>query len=261
MQDRSRDINSLKNILFKTTRTKKHSAYQILPNKISDLMGDIDVKFNPKYEEERLAYITSRIEITDKCILDIGCNTGYFLFELLDMGAKKVTGYEGGQYHYEFVKLASKLLNKENDIEIRGDYFTFGNLKEKYDIILLLNVLHHIGDDYGDRNLTLEKARRGIIQQLDSLKRNTDILVFQIGFNWQGNIKQCLFENGTKAEMISFIKKGVEHSWDVLAIGVAESTNNGIIYADLNDKNIVRDDSLGEFLNRPMFVLKSKNNQ
>jgi len=58
--------------------------------------------------------------------------------------------------------------------------------------------------------------------------------------------------------MIRFIKEGSQDNWEILNIGVAESTKVGIKYIDLNKRNIRRDDSLGEFLNRPLFILKSK---
>ncbi|MCF6204852.1 MAG: hypothetical protein L3J59_14485, partial [Methylococcaceae bacterium] len=91
------------------------------------------------------------------------------------------------------------------------------------------------------------------------LSRKTRYLVFQLGFNWKGDVKKPLFKNGTKEEMISFITKGVESSWEVKSIGIAEKTNNKYIYKNINTNNIKRDDSLGEFLNRPLFILKSKN--
>lgn len=45
----------------------------------------------------------------------------------------------------------------------------------------------------------------------------------------------------------------------MLVVGIAQRSEGGLIeYIELNDENIKRDDSLGEFLNRPIFVLKSK---
>ena len=41
-------------------------------------------------------------------------------------------------------------------------------------------------------------------------------------------------------------------------IGIAESAGDKIIYNELDSKNIERQDSLGEFLNRPIFIMESK---
>jgi hypothetical protein len=39
---------------------------------------------------------------------------------------------------------------------------------------------------------------------------------------------------------------------------VAQELNGEVAYADLDDTNIQRVDSLGEFLNRPIFIMRSK---
>jgi hypothetical protein len=84
-------------------------------------------------------------------------------------------------------------------------------------------------------------------------------LVLQIGFNWHGNIEQPLFLKGTKREMINFVTDGTENNWEICSIGVAQSVEGEIVYCDLNESNIERNDSLGEFLNRPIFIMKSRN--
>lgn len=240
------------------SQKSKHSNYQILPKRLSGIINNNEIEVRTRYEAERLEYILKNVDVDNKVILDIGGNTGYFTFELLDTGAKKVYYYDGNYAHSEFVRLAAKVLHLENRIDIKSDYFSFEDKSNKYDIILLLNVLHHIGDDYGDKELSIEKARESIINQLINLSKITELLIFQLGFNWKGNRELCLFENGTKQEMIDYIKEGTKNHWEMLKIGVAESDNGVISYSDLNDRNIKRFDALGEFLNRPIFIMKSK---
>jgi|APTNR8051073442_1049403.scaffolds.fasta_scaffold03495_9 SAM-dependent methyltransferase len=253
------EIEQLKNLLVMTTDTKKHRAYQILASRVKKLIGETDVTFYPKYEEERLEYIESNIAINGMKVLDIGCNTGFFVFELLDRGAKHVTCFEGGEYHSKFVELAVKLLQINSRIRVVGDYFDFkAQHKDVYDVTLLLNVLHHLGDDYGNNMLTRDEAKRGMIVQLNEMSTKTKHLVFQMGFNWKGDISKCLFENGLKTEMIDYIKDGTSDNWEVVKIGVAEGSKQQCSYRDVNDDNVLRKDALGEFLNRPLFILKSK---
>ena len=240
--------------------SSKHSSYQILPERLSRLIGADGIKARTRYERERLGYILSKIDVREKTIVDIGGNSGFFTFELIDAGAKQVWYYEGNSVHADFVKLASKALKVENSLLISNKYFSFEDeLKnEKYDIILLLNVLHHIGDDYGNPTISLEKAKKEIIRQLNSLAEKTDILVFQLGFNWKGNRHTGLFENGTKQEMVEFIEQGTMQHWEIKNTGIAGKVAENIRYDDLNEHNMQRNDSLGEFLNRPLFILKSK---
>jgi hypothetical protein len=58
--------------------------------------------------------------------------------------------------------------------------------------------------------------------------------------------------------MINFISDGVKDFWSIDKIGIAKQSNKGIEYFHLNEDNIKRDDKMGEFLNRPLFILKSK---
>ncbi|MDR1005492.1 MAG: class I SAM-dependent methyltransferase [Bacteroidales bacterium] len=241
-------------------QTSKHSNYQILPDKLRRLIGDVKLNIHTRYEKERLNYMLANVSVADKTIVDIGANTGYFSFEMLEAGAKKVLYYEGNKQHANFVKLAAEELKVRDKIEVNNEYFNFfGEFKqdERIDIIVLLNVLHHVGDDYGDKQLSLIKAKQEIARQLNYLYDKTKILIFQLGFNWQGNRNMPLFENGTKSELISFIEEISKDYWQIIKTGIAERNSEGVRYVDLNENNIQRDDSLGEFLNRPLFILKS----
>lgn len=240
----------------------KHSNYQVLPEDLKGLLKPADVQTRTRYEKERLNYLLKKINMKGKTVLDIGGNTGYFSFETVRAGAKSARCYEGNKEHTEFVELAAKALNLEDRIRVTNNYFSFdGSFKEHYDIILLFNVLHHVGDDYGDKDLTPPEAQGVIADQLNSLAGNTDVLVYQMGFNWKGDISKPLFENGTKKEVIDFVKATTKDLWEISAIGVPERLEGRIVYNDLDKKNIERDDSLGEFLNRPIFILKSKANK
>ena len=239
--------------------SSKHSNYQLLSERLSNIINDNEIEIKSRYEKERLKYILDKIEIKDRTILDIGGNTGYFTFEMIDRGVSKVQYYEGNDIHSKFVEIASTVLNVNEKIKITRKYFNFDkdDLNEQFDIVLLLNILHHVGDDFGDKEITIEKAKDLIVEYLNNLSKVTNIAVIQFGFNWKGNKNLCLFENGLKSEMIDFMLKGTKESWEVLNIGVAESKNNKICYRDLNNNNINRFDGLGEFLNRPIFIMKS----
>ena len=251
-----KNINKLIQLYSKES---KHSGYQILPERLSRVLPQEYISIKSKYEKERLHYILDKVDIENKVILDIGGNTGYFTFELIDNGAKHVHYYEGNQAHSEFVNISSKILDIEDKIRITSEYFDFENLSSnRYDIALVLNILHHLGDDFGDANLNIEEAKKDIIKQMNNMANISEIMIFQMGFNWKGNRYTCLFENGTKGEMIEFIEKGTSNYWDILKIGVPEKIRGKIIYMDINDENVKRRDELGEFLNRPILIMKSK---
>ena len=251
-------MNEMEELIWLYCEEGKHTQYQILPRKLQKYFGDC-IETHSRYEAERLTYITNKVDVNNKIILDIGGNTGFFSFELLSLGAKSIDYYEGNKTHAKFTRMASKVLKEEDRITVTDEYYDFleGNNK-KYDIILLLNVLHHVGDDYGDNTLSLENAKREIIRSLQKIATQATFLVFQLGFNWKGNRDLCLFENGTKKEMLEFIQSGVDGYWDVINIGIPVKDSDKIIYADLDENNISRNDELGEFLNRPLIIMKSR---
>lgn len=249
------DIEELKRLYAEVS---KHSNYQILSKRLSLLLSKNEIKVKTRYEEERLKYILENISIKNKKVLDIGGNTGFFTFEFLDYEAKLVHYYEGNKTHADFVRLASSLLGVEKRIEITNSYFSFEDqlINERYDIVLLLNVLHHVGDDYGDKELSIDVAKQLIIKELKSFIGKTEFMLFQLGFNWKGNRNLGLFKNGTKTEMIDFITQGTKDFCDMVKIGIPAQEGQGVKYSDQHTANIGRNDELGEFLNRPLFIMK-----
>jgi len=238
--------------------TSKHSNYQILPARLAALIDQEKIHVHTRYEKERLNFIVHHLDVRGKHLVDIGGNSGYFSFELIDAGADHVLYYEGNQAHAEFATLAARVLNLTDRFTAYNRYFSFTDeLKEKVDVVLLLNVLHHLGDDYGDPSFSINNAKEAMLDQLNALADKTDYCVFQLGYNWKGNRAIGLFEHGTKAELIDYVRKGTAAHWTIEQIGIAVKSTDTIEYEALNDINGQRDDTMGEFLNRPLFILKS----
>ena len=235
----------------------KHSQYQILPRNLSKYIAQEGLNTKSRAEQQRFDYISQKISLKGKSLVDIGANTGFFSFNALEAGAKHVTSYEGNVAHAEFMSAAMELLELSGQMDVKNEYYNF-NETRKYDTCFLLNVIHHLGDDYGDKTLNIEKAKEFMIQQLNKMSSICKTIVFQLGFNWKGNRATCLFKNGTKQEMIDFIKNGTKGFWNIRHIGVAEKKDKAIIYKDLTPQNIQRMDEIGEFLNRPIFIMESE---
>ncbi len=251
------DLLTTLHATFERTRLgSKHACYQEIPALLAPHLTDAALPALRRYESARLRYIVDRVEVQEKSLLDIGSNGGFFLLELLRLGARHATAYEGSADHAAFLQAARAALALEARMEVRGRYFDFERESGHYDMALLLNVLHHVGDDYGDRTLSVDGARRDIVRSLERMRDHCDTLVFQLGFNWKGDRHAGLFAHGSIAEMVDFVTLGVRGTWQVRHIGVAERDSDGaIVYRDLDEANGHRKDELGEFLNRPIFVL------
>jgi len=239
--------------------TSKHSNYQVLASRLRKLLNTSAFQVNSRWEGERLAYITQHVDVTGKVLGDIGGNTGFFTFELIEQGAKEVDYFEGNTHHANFVNEAASQLGLAEQVHVNKEYFSFEpgspGLEHRVDVMLLLNVLHHVGDDYGDQAMSAQRGLDHIAQSLRNIATCCNQLVFQLGFNWKGDRDSCLFEHGTKAELIDFVESSVSGIWKTDHIGIPVRKADRIVYQELNSENIARDDSLGEFLNRPLFIL------
>lgn len=252
-------MNPLDQLKILYGRNSKHSNYQILSDKLALIIGSDQISTRSRYERERLDYILNNLEMDGMDILDIGGNSGFFSFEAIESGATKVHFYEGNKVHSDFVRAASDVLGYTDKVEITNGYYEFDTSDARqYDVVFLLNVLHHLGDDYGSQALSIDAAKEQMVDQLNSMASRVSYLVLQLGFCWKGNRDHGLFENGTKKELIDFISTSVNGVWDIMNIGIPVKRASNIKYIELNILNIIRDDSLGEFLNRPLFILKSK---
>lgn len=241
-------------------QVSKHSNYQVLAEPLRKIIPANTLETRSRFEQERLEYVLDKLSIDSQSVVDIGGNTGFFSLELVRHGARSATLIEGNPDHSLFVSEAAKALGWQDKVTVENRYLNFGDdiRSIKSDLCLLLNVLHHVGDDFGDRSQPIERAKENILTSLSSLARQTRFLVFQLGFNWKGDVSLPLFQHGTKQEMIDFIRAGTSETWNILDIGIAQRDSDGTQYADLDAKNIERMDALGEFLNRPLFIMESK---
>lgn len=241
-------------------QSSKHSQYQAIASPLKECVPAVALQAPAHFERERLEYILRHVPCAGVSVADIGGNTGYFTLEFIDRGANSVLFSEGNRTHCAFVRKAVSVLGWQDRVEIHCHYLQFGadlSLIDA-DICLLLNVLHHVGDDYGDAAHYVESAKRSILHSVSRMAEHATHLVFQLGFNWKGNINLPLFATGTKREVIDFVESGTRDNWVMQSVGIAEATNAGVAYRDLSSRNIQRQDCLGEFLNRPLFILVSK---
>ncbi len=146
--------NKYEDLIELYKQTSKHSNYQVLPTVLS---GKIESELEQnisRYEFERFEYIKKWIDFSSKKILDIGGNTGFFSIEPISNNAKSAHLIEGNPIHCQFVEKAAELL--QYDITVQNQYYNFDNNTEEdmYDVVFNLNVIHHLGDDFGDNYLT-----------------------------------------------------------------------------------------------------------
>jgi len=84
-----------------------------------------------------------------KTVLDIGSFLGYFSFKAQEHGAKKVVGLEINKKRCRQANIIAKLKGVDHCISFKHTDVDQGlNTKEKYDVVLCLNVLHRIHNPF-----------------------------------------------------------------------------------------------------------------
>lgn len=235
----------------------KHSNYQLVHPTVANLLGDTSDLPAGKLELERQTYFDRALPLLGARVLDIGANTGYFSFGALQGGARHVTCYEGNQEHAAFVAHAAEQAGLSDRLDMNACYFDFlSPITETFDVTYCLNVLHHLGDDFGAQGLSVEAAREQMLKSLRHMAGLTRVLVLQLGFNWKGDVRCPLFEGGEKVALIDFVAQGVGDSWVIEEVTVPNPVTRA--YEPISEDNLPRNNQIGEFMNRPLFKMRSR---
>lgn len=80
-------------------------------------------------------------------------------------------------------------------LKVYSKYFQPSEEVQKVDLIYLLNVLHHIGDDFG----VVSDERGCLASAADISEKYSSLgsyLVFQMGYNWKATLTSRYLNNG-----------------------------------------------------------------
>lgn len=238
-------------------RHSKHASYQQLHPRVAALLpeGAAQPATGGRLEAERQAWFEATLPLAGADVLDIGANTGYFSFGALAAGARHVRSVEGNPDHAALLHEAGARLGLQARLEVQSGYYDFASDTRRHDIVLCLNVLHHLGDDFGERGLGIEQARARMQDCLRHLAGVTRWLVLQTGFNWKGDRRQPLYPNGLKAELVAHVAAMAEGDWAIEEVVVVDPASRR--YVPMDEARAARFDALGEFMNRPLFRMRS----
>lgn len=82
-------------------------------------------------------------DLTGKSVLDIGCNGGFYSFEMKRRGARRVLGIDTDTGYLAQARFAADVLGM--DVEFRQmAVWEIGSLGETFDLVIFMGVLYHL---------------------------------------------------------------------------------------------------------------------
>lgn len=82
-------------------------------------------------------------DLTGKTVLDVGCNAGFYAFEMKRRGAAEVVAIDSDPRYLAQAALAAEVLG--HDIELHQlDVYRVGELGRRFDLVIFMGVLYHL---------------------------------------------------------------------------------------------------------------------
>jgi tRNA (mo5U34)-methyltransferase len=82
-------------------------------------------------------------DLRGKTVLDVGCNAGFYAFEMARRGAARVVGIDSDPRYLAQARLAARVLGL--NVELRElDVYRVAELRERFDLVIFMGVLYHL---------------------------------------------------------------------------------------------------------------------
>lgn len=109
-------------------------------------------------------------DLTGKTVLDLGCSFGFFCFEALRRGAKRVVGYDVDPDSVRKARLLAEAMGVEAEFEVRD--IERDPVDERFDYVLCLNLLHHLKDPIAALDNLIDCTSDRLVLETASLGRH-----------------------------------------------------------------------------------------
>jgi tRNA (mo5U34)-methyltransferase len=123
-------------------------------------------------------------DLTGWSVLDVGCNAGFYSFEMHRRGAARVIGIDHEPLYLRQARFAAEALGL--DVDFRpGDVYDVGALGQRFDLVLFTGVLYHLRHPL----LALDLLRRFAVGRLlvfqSMLRGATDVAPVQSDYAFE----------------------------------------------------------------------------
>jgi tRNA (mo5U34)-methyltransferase len=205
------------------------------PFKINNLFIDSEWKSYIKWNT-----LIPHLNLKDKDVLDVGCNNGYYMFRMLDMNPKSITGFDPSalfNLQFEFI---NKFIKSNIEYKLLGvEHIPY--YEKKFDVIFCMGVLYHRRDPIDMLKELKAGLNRGGEVILDTLiiEGNEEVALTPVRY---AKMKNVYFIPTLKA-LLNWIEKAKFS--DVEFIGKRYTTTN-----EQRKTDWIEGESLESFLNK-----------
>lgn len=117
----------------------------------------------------------STYNLEGKSVLDIGCNAGYFLFNLINKNPKSLVGIELGEKFVLILNELNKEIYKSDKVSvILGDFFNH-EFNQHFDLIICFSTFHYFSDKqlFFDKSYTLLNDKGTLLLEIEEYPKGS----------------------------------------------------------------------------------------
>ncbi|GAB6045292.1 tRNA 5-methoxyuridine(34)/uridine 5-oxyacetic acid(34) synthase CmoB [Caminibacter profundus] len=154
------------------------------PFKINDLFIDSEWKSYIKWD-----HLKPHLNLENKDILDVGCNNGYYMFRMLEMHPKSITGFDPSALFNLQFDFINKFIKSNIEYKLLGvEHIPL--FDKKFDVIFCMGVLYHRRDPINMLKELKAGLNRGGEVILDTLiiEGNDDIALCPVRYAKMKNV-------------------------------------------------------------------------
>jgi tRNA (mo5U34)-methyltransferase len=137
------------------------------------------------YPEIKFAGFRSAIpaDLSGKTVLDIGCNAGFYSFEMKRRGASRVVGIDTDEHYLRQARFAAEI--QEMDIEFQQmAVWDVARMGEKFDLVIFMGVLYHLRHPLLALDLIHEHVARDLLLFQSMQRGSGDVITVESDYEF-----------------------------------------------------------------------------
>jgi tRNA (mo5U34)-methyltransferase len=98
------------------------------------------------YPRSKFAGFSSALptDMRGKSVLDVGCNAGFYCFEMARRGAERIVGIDSDDRYLAQARLAADVLGHSGIELVKLSVYEVAALRERFDLVIFMGVLYHL---------------------------------------------------------------------------------------------------------------------